>query len=87
MTTVDDETIFAPLPIDQPNTTIDPTNEDIWITPLMGPAHLFRVGQSEAVCGRPWIGQAWDGARKRPRLELCCFTCVEIAELSQESKA
>lgn len=69
------------MPDDQPNTTLDPTKEDLWITPPMGPANLFRAGCSEAVCGRPWIGQAWNGERKRPPLELCCSRCVEtVAE-------
>ncbi len=59
--------------------TPDPTKEDLWITPLMGPAHLFRAGHSVAECGRNWIFQAWDGSRRQPYLDLCCPKCVEKA--------
>jgi hypothetical protein len=59
-------------------TTPDPLTEDLWITPLMGPAHLFPAGQSTALCGRPWIGQAWNGERERPALNLCCSRCAGV---------
>jgi hypothetical protein len=66
---------------DQPETTPDPTQEDLWIASWMGPAHLFRAGNSTAVCGRSWIGEAWSGERKRPPLEDCCSKCAEAARV------
>jgi hypothetical protein len=57
----------------------DPTKEDLWIGSLMGPAHLFKAGQSTAVCGRPWISDGWDASRHTPPADDCCLKCHLIS--------
>jgi hypothetical protein len=64
---------------DEPKASIEPTKEDLWMTPWMGPAHLFRAGTSVAVCGRNWFADSWDGSRRPPVRDLCCSACWEAA--------
>lgn len=52
----------------------DPRTNDLWLTPLMGPAHFYPKGSPTALCGFPWQSMFWDGGKKQP--QNVCPECV-----------